>query len=176
MGRPAGALAGGAAVFFAGPDGGVCGRRAITGFPQAGHGPRQATRPAGATVLITSPHPHVAETLRLPCAFSCPPTHVLYHWNTKARKVSPVASSAEVATERLRRLAEAVRRSAAAHSDVIAARDAEIYLARQAGLTTYQIAKASGISRAQLNRVLADQAIRAQNNPAADLENPGAVA
>lgn len=62
--------------------------------------------------------------------------------------------------ERLRRLAEAVRRSWTAHHDVVATRNAAMLSANEAGLSLGDIAKATGLARGYVQEIVIEQAAR----------------
>lgn len=73
--------------------------------------------------------------------------------------------------ERLRRLAEAVRRSELAHRDVLTCRNNEIIAANAAGLSLGTIAKATGLTRGYVQDIVTNHEHRELGEHAGD--NPG---
>lgn len=126
-------------------------RRAITAALHDGHGPRQVTRPLGAVVSTRVEHfGQTPDTANVPRLFA---VMVPKSYHRKSYGVGMTRQ--EDLLERLRRLAEGVRRSERAHRDSLTCRNNEIIEANTVvGLSLGAIAKATGLHRKYIQEIV----------------------
>lgn len=143
-------------------------RRAITGFPHAGHGPRQVTLPLGAVICTRLPQVQVAATGKVPRLFA---VMVLAPCHRKSYGVG--MTRAGNSPERLRRLAEGVRRSERAHRDALTCRNNEIIEANHGGMSFGAIAAATGLNRQYVQDIVTNHERREPGNGTGDRVEQG---